>query len=155
MRTVASLCFVVMIGFSGARAAEPPATLAEVAWLTGAWLNKTGDAEVEEQWMAPKGGLMLGLNRTTEPKKPSAFEFLRIEEREKSLVFIAQPGGKSGTEFPLVELKAKQAKFVRKGKGFPTTITYSIDAKERLIGKIEGDIDSKPASMEWTWDKVK
>lgn len=38
-----------------ATAVSPP------AWLTGCWERRAGDRLVEEHWMAPRGGMMLGV----------------------------------------------------------------------------------------------
>ncbi len=39
--------------------------LARLAWLAGCWEVAGATTVVEEQWMRPRGGSMLGMSRTT------------------------------------------------------------------------------------------
>ena len=59
---------------------------------------------------------MLGLNRTTKPKGKRQFEFMRIEDRLNEIVFVAQPAGKPGVEFPLLEMGVKVVVFENERK---------------------------------------
>lgn len=82
------------------------AVIGDLAWLAGAWVGTRGTngaISFEERWSTPKGGAMLATSRTVSRDKMSAFEFLRIVERDGGLVYIAQPGGAAGTEFVLTE----------------------------------------------------
>ena len=156
MRWYSSLAFLgLAFGLGSAPAEKPKSTLADLSWLSGSWTTTTDGVEIEEYWMTPKGGVMLGLNRTTRPKAKGEFEFMRLEERSTGIVFVAQPSGKPGTEFPVLQSAEKQVVFENKNNKFPQRITYKLDDKNRLVGRIDGEIECKPASMEWTWEKVK
>jgi len=49
----------------GGRTAKEEAGIERLAWLQGCWSLTTGERDVEEYWMAPKGSSMLGIARTT------------------------------------------------------------------------------------------
>ena len=71
-------------------AAEGPAVpgrIEQLAFMAGTWSTPAGDFEIEELWMPPKGGLMLGLGRTTKLGKALEFEFMRIEQQGPTLVY--------------------------------------------------------------------
>jgi hypothetical protein len=53
-----------------------------------------------------------------------AFEYLRIVERDGGLVYIAQPGGASPTEFVLTELSPTRAVFDNPRHDYPKRIVY-------------------------------
>lgn len=59
------------------------------------------------------------------------FEFLRIIERDGSLVYIAQPGGGEAVEFSLVAVKsesnAQEVTFENAEHDFPQRIRYTLD----------------------------
>ena len=68
----------------------------DLNWLTGVWVGargRTGTTAIEERWIPPAGGAMLGLSRTVSAGKMSGFEYMRIVERGEGIVYIAQPGG--------------------------------------------------------------
>ena len=130
--------------------AAPSARLDQLAWMAGDWGGPDGTAAVEEHWLAPKGGLMLGLGRTVKDGKAVDFEFMRIEQQGETLVYLASPGGKPATSFPLVERSETNAVF-ESVLEFPHRVSYRKNADGSLTARIEGTRDGKPASKEWTW----
>jgi hypothetical protein len=74
-----------------AQLAGPPATIDQMAWLKGCWVQTRPNGVVEEQWMAPSGGAMLGMGRTVRDGKLREYEFTRIVEIDGSLTYMASP----------------------------------------------------------------
>jgi hypothetical protein len=124
--------------------APAKATIGDLAWIAGNWVGTRGTGGTitfEERWSPPKGGAMLATSRTVSRDKMSAFEFLRIVERDGGLVYIAQPGGIAPTEFVLTELSAKRAVFDNPRHDYPKRITYELSAEGGLtatIGYLKG-----------------
>ncbi len=69
--------------------APSTAAIGDMAWLVGAWVGTKGSRSIEERWSRPLGGAMLGVSRTVSRGKLSAFEYLRIVERDGGLIYIA------------------------------------------------------------------
>ncbi|MFN0137183.1 MAG: DUF6265 family protein, partial [Phycisphaerae bacterium] len=98
------------------------AAIGDLTWLAGAWVGTKSDtgSSVEERWSPPLGGAMLSVSRTVNKSgKMVAFEYLRIIERDGGLVYIAQPGGKTPTEFVLSEVSATRAVFDNPRHDYP------------------------------------
>ncbi|MBL8811140.1 MAG: hypothetical protein JNM43_13260 [Planctomycetaceae bacterium] len=129
-------------------------SIESLQWLAGSWISETDGDIVEEQWMVPRGGLMLGLGRTVRASGRRNFEFMRIEEKGGVLTFYASPSGQPATAFKTTELAEQKIVFENPENDFPTKVTYWKD-DDKLRAKIEGNINGKVESMEWTWDKVK
>lgn len=110
--------------------------LADMAWLAGAWVGTRNGRSIEERWSPPLGGAMLGVSRTVRRQKMVGFEYLRIVERDGSLVYIAQPGGKPPTEFVLTELGKGRVVFKNPRHGFPQRIVYELTEGGGLTAKI-------------------
>ena len=68
---------------------------------------------------------MLAVSRTTKGDRMVAFEFLRIVERDGTLVYIAQPNGNPPTEFRLSAITSESATFENKAHDFPKVIAYA------------------------------
>ena len=128
-------------------------TLAEMAFMVGHWAGKAGSIEMEEYWIAPKGGVMLGLHRDAPPGRNAFFEYLRIEDRDGALVYVASPRGGGSTDFFLVTLDDRGAVFENLEHDFPQRIIYRRDGN-RLTAKIEGEADGETRSSEWVWELV-
>ncbi|MGD9790800.1 MAG: DUF6265 family protein [Phycisphaerales bacterium] len=115
------------------------ATIADLAWLAGAWTGtrgSQGQISFEERWSPPLGGSMLATSRTVSRGKLSAFEYLRVIERDDGLVYIAQPNGGSPTEFVLTELTATRAVFDNPRHDYPKRITYELSPEGALTATI-------------------
>ncbi|HMS55280.1 MAG TPA: DUF6265 family protein [Fimbriimonadaceae bacterium] len=125
------------------------ATITDVSWISGAWVGSRGTGgaiSFEERWSPPKGGSMLATSRTVNRDRLSAFEFLRIVERDGGLVYIAQPNGAAPTEFILSELTGKRAVFDNPRHDYPKRIIYELTAEGGLtatIGYIKGGTPRK------------
>ncbi len=125
----------------------------DLLWLASSWVGtrgSSGTTSIEERWSPPLGGAMLGVSRTVSRGKMSEFEYLRIIERDGGLVYVAQPGGGSPTEFVLTELSKTRAAFDNPRHDYPKRIVYELSADGGLtatIGFIKG---GTPRGFEYT-----
>lgn len=126
------------------------ATIADVDWIPGAWVGTRGTSSIEERWSPLKGGAILGVSRTTKGEKMVAFEFLRIVERDGGLVYIAQPGGRSPTEFILTEKGTKRAVFDNPRHDYPQRIVYVLSPEGKLTASIGFINGGTPRSFEFS-----
>lgn len=119
------------------------------AWMAGSWCLSRNGEQIEEVWLAPAGGLMLGMGRTTAGSgQRTHFEFMRIELRDGTTTYLAQPQGRLATAFKLIEADSSSARFENPAHDFPKRIEYrrdgnamraeiagpGRDGKERVIG---------------------
>lgn len=119
------------------------AVIGDLNWLAGSWVGKrTSGASVEERWSPPLGGAMLAVSRSVNTSgKMFAFEYLRVVERDGGLVYIAQPGGKTPTEFVLSELGPNRAVFENPRHDYPKRIVYELSPEGALsttVGQMKG-----------------
>ena len=136
--------FVLALASFGASARELP------AWLAGDWRMESGGKLTEESWLAPRDGLMVGMTRTTGGKKPW-FEFMRIEQRADTLVFIAQPAGAPPTEFVALDGDDDAIVFENTAHDFPQRVRYARGADGGIDASIEGVVDGKPRVERWRY----
>jgi hypothetical protein len=64
---------------------RPPARIADVAWLSGAWQGEGLGGSAEETWSKPAGGSMVGYFRLVRDGKPVFYEIMTLLEVEGSL----------------------------------------------------------------------
>jgi uncharacterized protein DUF6265 len=118
------------------RGTPATATVAQLSWLAGTWSGGDGPVSFEERWTPPAAGAMLGVSRTLKGDRMLSFEFLRIVERDGSLVYIAQPGGRPPTEFALTAITADSVTFENPTHDFPKMIRYSRRADGWLEARV-------------------
>ncbi|MFH2002173.1 MAG: DUF6265 family protein [Planctomycetota bacterium] len=133
---------------------SPSSPLQALAWIGGHWSNTQGEMRMEEYWMPPEGGLMLGLHRDIPEQGHAFFEYLRIEETADGIFYLATPQGGATTAFELIEVENRKALFENQGHDFPQRIRYWIDADLVLHARIEGLDKGIEQSHEWTYSRV-
>jgi len=116
---------VVLAAAVRAQSVPVRASISQIAWLAGAWAGGGGAVVLEERWTPAAGGAMLAVSRTVKGDRMVAFEFLRIVERDSTLIYIAQPDGRPPTEFRLSAITPDSATFENKAHDFPKVIAYA------------------------------
>lgn len=135
---------ILLLAFALPLSADPK--LSDLSWMAGHWAGAKDGWQMEEVWLAPDGGVMVGMHRDAKDTK-SSFEFFRIAETPEGLVYLAQPGGKPATAFALTELSKERVVFTNPQHDFPKRILYwRHDAQ--LCARVEGDGE---AAEEWCW----
>lgn len=130
-------------------AASPAATVDDLGWLAGDWVSEADGRWTEENWAAPRGGVMIGYSRSGRGEALREFEFLRIAAGEGGgLAYLAQPQGRAPVAFPLVRHDKTSATFENAAHDYPQRIAYarSGDTLSATISAIDG---SKP--RRWTY----
>src|SRR5262245_1356494 len=105
-------------------AQAPAARVDQLQWIAGCWTMMSGGGVIEEQWMAPSGGTMLGMSRTVRGGKTTEYEYLQIREEGAGLVYDARPAGQTPTIFPLRDITADRVTFENPTHDFPQRIIY-------------------------------
>jgi hypothetical protein len=126
--TFVHLALAALLGIPTVEAQEsqkPRAVIADVAWIGGNWVGSSGAVTFEQRWTPPAGEAMLAVARTIKGPRMVAFEFLRIIQRDGTLVYIAQPSGRPPTEFMLTAIDADSATFENPAHDFPKMIRYA------------------------------
>lgn len=130
--------------------APAKAKIDDLAWLAGPWVGSKGTRSIEERWSPPLAGSILGVSRTVSRGKMVAFEYLRIVERDGGLIYIAQPGGRSPTEFVLTQLNKTRAVFENPRHDSPQRIVYELSTEDRLTASIGFINGGSPQQFEFT-----
>jgi hypothetical protein len=144
----------VVACIAGAALAARAEGLDQLAWMAGTWLERKGATDTEEQWLAPKGGLMLGVGRTVKDGKAVEFELLRIEARDGKPVYLAMPQGRPATEFRAIEQSPGKVVFERDGDDFPKRVVYWREG-ESLRARIEGQVRGRARAREWRYESAR
>lgn len=132
----------------------PPGTpIGKVAWLAGCWERRAGSRLVEEQWMAPRGGMMLGMGRTVRGDTLVEYEQLRIYERDGKLVYAANPSGQSPAEFVSTTLNDSAVVFENPGHDFPQRVVYRRLGGDSLAASVEGTSHGKQRVVSFPYER--
>lgn len=155
MRRWLLLAGVLAFAPAAARAAANDDTTAidRLSWMSGSWASDSAGVRIEEHWMAPRGGMMVGMHRDVIQERAVSFEFFRIETDSAGLVYQTSPRGRLATPFRMKEAGAHRVVFENLAHDFPQRILYWLDAQGRLNARIEGTLRGKPESESWRWKR--
>lgn len=123
---------------ASAKVTRGPSSIQTLSWLAGCWESRSGDMLIEEHWMGPRGGVMLGMGRTTKGDTVREFEATRIEEKEGLLVFTAKPSGQAEASFASKEVSSEGVVFENLAHDFPQRVIYRRGADGSLAARVEG-----------------
>ncbi|MFV3128275.1 DUF6265 family protein [Niveispirillum sp. KHB5.9] len=131
------------------------ATVEDLSWLSGQWLGEEGGKRMEEHYMRPAGGVIVGMSRTVRPGKVPEVEFIRIAPgSDGKLAYHAHPMGQAPASFPLVESAPGLAVFANPSHDFPQKITYR-RTDDSLTATIEGPgKDGAVKRFGWSWRRA-
>jgi hypothetical protein len=134
-------------------AAQAPVSVAQLSWMAGCWRQESGGRVADEVWMAPSGGVMLGINRTVAGERTLSTEFMHIREDAARIIFTARPSGQAEASFTMLTGGPREIVFENLGHDFPQRVIYRRDG-ETLIGRIEGVRNGQPQSIDYPMRRV-
>lgn len=127
-----------------------PKGVERLSWMAGHWSNDQENLSMEEAWLAPRGGTMLGVNRAAGKDETYSTEYLSIFEEDGEIWYQASPSGQATTRFRLTSANGQRAVFENPEHDFPQRIEYTRDG-DQLRAVIRGELDGKDAEVEFRW----
>ncbi len=126
----------------------------QLRWMEGCWEFTVGERTVEEQWMAPRGGTMLGMSRTVRGRRTVAWETVLLREDSAGAIsYHAFPSGQAAAVFPATEVSDSHAVFANPQHDFPQRIIYRRRAGT-LAARVEGEIGGTPRGSDFPYRKA-
>lgn len=130
-----------------------PATTENLAFLAGCWKFERDGRVVEEHWLAPAGGTLMGVSRTVAGGRTVEHEFLQIRDLPAGLTYIATPSSQPEARFTAASTGAGEVVFENPAHDFPQRIRYRRSG-DALHARIEGTIDGKPRAIDFPYARV-
>ena len=124
------------------------------AWLAGCWRGGDADRVIDEQWMSPRGGLMLGMARTATTTRTNSHEQMRIEADGDVLVFTSKPLGKPEDSFRALPGDSDALVFENLAHPFPQRIIYRRIGPGSLAARIEGMRGERLVGIDFPMQRV-
>ena len=124
-------------------------------WLAGCWESQSGDQIIDEQWMAPRGGLMLGMARTVRAGKVSSCEQTLVRrEADGRLVYVANVPGQAPTTFTAAAESDTAIAFRNMAHDFPKEVRYARLGADSLVASIAGDTTAGARRIWYRYGRV-
>ena len=155
MRPAAATLALAALAAATLGAAEPrPSGIGRVAWLAGCWLAESPRRAVEENWMPPRGGSMIGVSRTVRGDSLFEYELVVVRETGGALAYHAHPSGQPAAVFPAREVTDSSVVFENAEHDFPQRIGYRRVGADSLVAWIEGTAGGKARRVEFPYRRA-
>jgi hypothetical protein len=144
----------------GAATAAASSAISEIplGWFAGCWELRTPRRIVQELWLPPASGSLIGMSRTL--RRTAAgdslveFEFLRVTRRDDAWVYHAQPNGRPPTEFTAHATGDTSVTFTNLAHDFPQRITYTRRGADSLVARVEGPMNGATRAIEFPYARA-
>ena len=153
-RCIHLLLFALTLLGPAALPAQAPARAPLPGWMAGCWERRTGTRLVEEHWLAPRGGMMLGMGRTTRGDSVVEYEHTRIYAKGDTLVFAASPSGQAPAEFRAVSPSPDEVRFENLAHDFPQRVIYRRHGADSLFARVEGSRGGQTRGFDFPYGRV-
>lgn len=130
------------IVFGAAPLAGQASDVADVEWMAGCWRASAAGMVTDEVWMAPEGGLMVGMVRTVRGGRSAGYELLRLSVVDGVLVLSAHPSGQEPADFRASSTAPQRVRFENAAHDFPRVIEYDLVSPDSLVASVYGDVTS-------------
>jgi hypothetical protein len=123
-------------------------------WLAGCWALESGDRVVEESWMPARGGMMLGMSRTTQANRVTEHEFVLLRAVGSTLEYRVRAGDQPEVVFRAATPSASEAVFENPTHDFPKRVGYRLVSPDSLDAWIDGGAESKGPKISYGYHRV-
>jgi len=137
-RFVILLAATLALHHPAAAGAQGVPTVTQVGWMAGCWEQSAGARLIEEQWMRPRAGLMLGVSRTVVGDSLREYEQVALFERAGRLVYAATPARQAPAEFESIAVSDSAVTFENPAHDFPQRVIYRRRGTDSLLARVEG-----------------
>jgi hypothetical protein len=126
-----------------------------LSWLAGCWRLNRGATVVDEQWLTPLGGMMLGTSRTVKGGTVREYEFVVLRTSATGATYEAHPSGQDSTTFtsngaPI----GNEVVFENPAHDFPQKVGYRRVSPDSVVAWIEGKMGGASKKIEFPYTRV-
>jgi hypothetical protein len=143
---------------SRAQSIDAPNVVERLSWLAGCWrqINRPRGTVIDEQWMAPRGGTMLGMSRTVRGDSALVeFEHLQLLQRNGRAVYHAEPSGQKPADFVAAAASDTLVVFENPTHDFPQRIIYRKRGTDSLLARIEGTVGGQTRGVDFPYERAR
>jgi hypothetical protein len=135
-------------------AAQKGPTTNDLGFMSGCWRLEANGRTIEEHWLAPAGGSLMGVSRTVAGGKTVEYEFLQIRDLPEGLTYIAKPSGQPEASFKVLSKTADEVIFENPTHDFPQRVRYRRAGPDALHARIEGSMNGQQRGMDFPFARA-
>jgi hypothetical protein len=134
--------------------AQTSVRIEQLRWLTGCWEMNAPQRTIEEHWLPPRGGTMLGMGRTVQDGRTIEYESIVIRVENDRLAYEAHPSGQPSAVFLSQQMTASSVVFENLTHDFPQRVGYERRGEDAVMAWIEGTQNGRTRRTEFSYQRM-
>jgi hypothetical protein len=143
---------VALLLASSLEAQQPAVALP--TWLSGCWRQVDAGQIVDEVWLAPAGGSLLGVSRSVEGDSIRGYELMLIRPGTNGLLLEASPARQPPAAFLASAVTDSSLTFENLTHDFPQVIRYARRGGDSLLAMISGTVRDRQRTINFAYGRV-
>ena len=123
-------------------------------WLSGCWRMLGPGQQIEEVWLSPAGGALVGMSRTVARDSLRSFELMVVRSGANGLVLEATPSGQPPANFLAAVRSDTSITFENLTHDFPQLIRYTRVGGDSLVATISGTVRERQRTITYEYARV-
>jgi hypothetical protein len=122
--------------------------------MAGCWRQSDVGQVVDEVWLNPGGGTLLGVSRSVDGDSLRGYELMLIRPGANGLVFEASPAGQPPAAFLASTLTDSSITFENLTHDYPQLIRYTRRGADSLLAMITGTVRDKQRTINYAYRRT-
>jgi hypothetical protein len=122
--------------------------------MAGCWRQVDAAEVVDEIWLAPAGGAMVGLSRAIEQDTLVSYEVMVIRRGASGLVLEAAPSGQPPAAFMAPAGSDTALGFENLTHDYPQVIRYARRGRDSLVATVSGTVRDRQRTINYAYGRV-
>jgi hypothetical protein len=144
---------VVLVLSTAPLAAQQGSASALPGWMAGCWRQSAVGQTVDEVWLNPGGGSLLGVSRSLDGDSLRSYELMLIRPGSNGLVFEASPSGQPAAAFLAAAATDSSITFQNLTHDYPQVIRYTRRG-DSLLAMITGTVRDRQRTINYAYGRA-
>jgi hypothetical protein len=123
-------------------------------WLAGCWRQVEAGQVVDEVWLAPAAGMMLGVSRSIEADTLRDWAMMQVRGGPNGLVLEVTASGMPTVAFLASAASDSSVTFENLTRQYPTAIRYSRRREDSLFAVVSGTVRDRPRTLNFAYARA-
>ncbi len=146
---------LALLALPGALPAQQAGSPSLPGWMAGCWRQVQAGRVIEEVWLPPAGGALVGVSRTVEGDSLRSWELMVVRAGPNGLVFEATPSGQPPAAFLASAVSDTMVAFENLTHDFPQVVRYARYGEDSLLATISGVVRDRQRTINFTYARAR
>jgi Domain of unknown function (DUF6265) len=122
--------------------------------MAGCWRQSQAGQVIDEVWLGPAGGSLLGVNRSLEADTLRSWESMMIRAGVNGLVLEAGPSDRPAAAFMATSASDSSIQFENLTHDYPQVVSYIKRGRDSMLATITGTVHDRQRTINYAYARA-